>query len=86
MKLGCLIALTTADIRDVMVEGQSGLLAMKELADQLPCHGKIDCVRLDPAAAARSSLGPAAYSEYEQVFGSRFIGRWPCHDEMKDEG
>jgi hypothetical protein len=28
MKLGCLIAPTTADIRDVMVEGQSGLLAV----------------------------------------------------------
>ena len=28
MKLGCLIAPTTADIRDVMVEGPSGLLAV----------------------------------------------------------
>jgi len=28
MKLGCLIAPTTADIRDVMAEGQSGLLAI----------------------------------------------------------
>jgi len=28
MKLGCLIAPTTADIRDVMVEGPSGLLAI----------------------------------------------------------
>ena len=28
MKLGCLIAPTTADIRDVMVEGPSGLLAL----------------------------------------------------------
>src|SRR5262249_55936922 len=28
MKLGCLIAPTAADIRDVMVEGQSGLLAV----------------------------------------------------------
>jgi hypothetical protein len=39
----------------------------------------IDLVRLDPAAAARSSLGPAAYAEYEQVFGTRFVGRWPRH-------
>src|SRR5262249_39849755 len=23
--------------------------------------------------------GPVAYSEYEQVFGSRLIGRWPVH-------
>jgi phage terminase large subunit-like protein len=28
MKLGCLIAPTAADIRDVMVEGPSGLLAV----------------------------------------------------------
>ena len=28
MKLGCLIAPTAADVRDVMVEGQSGLLAV----------------------------------------------------------
>ena len=45
----------------------------------LPCHGRIDLVRLDPAASARSSLGPAAYSEYEREFGSRIIGRWPTH-------
>jgi hypothetical protein len=44
------------------------------LADKLPCHG-----RIDPAATARSSLGPAAYSEYEQVFGSRVTARWPQH-------
>ena len=77
MKLGCLIAPTAADIRDVMVEGQSGLIAIKELADRLPCRGRIELVRLDPAASARSSLGPAAYSEYEQVFGSRLVARWP---------
>ena len=36
-------------------------------------------VRLDPAASARSSLGPAAYAEYEREFGSRIIARWPQH-------
>ena len=36
-------------------------------------------VRLDPAASARSSLGPAAFGEYERVFGSRFTARWPQH-------
>jgi len=41
MKVGCLIAPTANDIRDVMVEGQSG--------------------------------------EYEHVFGTRLIGRWPQH-------
>ena len=36
-------------------------------------------LRLDPAARARSSLGPAAYGEYERVFGPRITGRWPQH-------
>ena len=34
---------------------------------------------LDPAASAKSSLGPAAYLEYEREFGSRIIARWPQH-------
>jgi hypothetical protein len=38
-----------------------------------------DVVRLDPAANARTSIGPAAYNEYERVFGHRVIGRWPSH-------
>jgi hypothetical protein len=54
-------------------------LAIQELAKRLPCHGRIDLVRVDPAASARSSLGPAAYSEYERVFGSRILARWPGH-------
>ena len=53
--------------------------AIKALADELPCRGRIDAVRLDPAAVARSSSGPAAYGEYERVFGSRVIARWPNH-------
>jgi len=53
--------------------------AIKAMADQLPCRGRIDLVRLDPAATARSGLGPAAYSEYERVFGPRLIERWPQH-------
>ena len=67
------------DYHALDVVSRKNALAIKELADQLPCHGKIDLVRLDPAATARSSLGPAAYSEYEQVFGSRFVARWPRH-------
>jgi len=53
--------------------------AIKAHAGALPCGGKIDLVRLDPAASARSSLGPAAYGEYERVFGSRLTARWPQH-------
>ena len=54
MKLGCLIAPTMADIRDVMVEGPSGLLAVAP-----------------PWCQPRF--------EDEQVFGSRFVNRWPRH-------
>ncbi len=61
------------------VVSRSNALAIKELAERLPCRGRIDSVRLDPAASARSSLGPAAYSEYERVFGSRLVARWPGH-------
>jgi hypothetical protein len=67
------------DYHALDVVSRNNALAIKELAGQLPCRGKIDCVRLDPAASARSSLGPVAYSEYEQVFGSRLVARWPSH-------
>ncbi len=67
------------DYHALDVVSQKNARAIKALADQLPCRGRIDLVRLDPAASARSSLGPAAYSEYERVFGSRIIARWPQH-------
>ena len=56
--------------------------AIRALADELPCRGKLDVVRLDPAAVARSALGPAAYGEYERVFGARYLGRWPQHQVL----
>src|SRR5580693_6407442 len=68
-----------ADYHAVDVVSHKNALAIKELAHQLPCYGRVDLVRLDPAATARSSLGPAAYSEYERVFGSRILARWPQH-------
>jgi hypothetical protein len=52
--------------------------AIKDVAQEL-CGGRLDLVRMDPAATARSGLGPAAYGEYERVFGSRFLARWPTH-------
>ena len=67
------------DYHALDVVSRKNAFAIKELAGRLPCHGKLDCVRLDPAATARSSLGPAAYSEYEQVFGPRLVARWPRH-------
>ena len=68
-----------ADYHALDVVSQKNAHAIKALADQLPCYGRIDLVRVDPAATARSSLGPAAYSEYERVFGSRILARWPQH-------
>ena len=68
-----------ADYHALDVVSQKNAHAIKALADQLPCCGRIDLVRVDPAATARSSLGPAAYSEYERVFGSRILARWPQH-------
>ncbi len=67
------------DYHALDVVSRKNAFAIKELAGRLPCNGKLDCVRLDPAATARSSLGPAAYSEYEQVFGPRLVARWPRH-------
>ena len=42
------------------------------------CGGRPDLVRLDPAASARTGIGPTAYSEFERVFGS-ILARWPSH-------
>jgi hypothetical protein len=45
------------------------------------CHAPPDLVRIDPAASARSSLGPTAYGEYERIFG-RTLARWPQHQVL----
>jgi hypothetical protein len=68
-----------ADYHAVDVVSEKNAQAIKALAEKLPCLGRIDSVRVDPAATARSSLGPAAYREYERVFGSRILARWPHH-------
>jgi hypothetical protein len=68
-----------ADYHALDVVSQKNAQAIKDLAGQLPCRGRIDQVRLDPAASARSSLGPAAFGEYQRVFGARIVARWPQH-------
>ena len=67
------------DYHALDVVSRNNAMAIQALGQELPCHGKIDLVRVDPAASARSSLGPAAYSEYERVFGPRILARWPRH-------
>jgi hypothetical protein len=46
---------------------------------ELPSMGRLETVRLDPASTARTGIGPAAYGEFERVFGPRVLGRWPTH-------
>ena len=43
------------------------------------CGGRADRVRLDPAASARTGIGPTAYAEFERVFGSKGLAKWPLH-------
>jgi phage terminase large subunit-like protein len=45
----------------------------------LPSGSRLDTVRLDPASSARSGVGPAAYNEFERVFGSRVLAHWRQH-------
>lgn len=52
---------------------------IKARSDELPSRGRLDVVRLDPAADAQTGIGPAAYGAFERVFGSRITGRWPRH-------
>jgi hypothetical protein len=53
--------------------------AIRQRSQELPCAGRLDVVRIDPAATARTGIGPAAYGEYERVFGSRVLARAPYH-------
>jgi phage terminase large subunit-like protein len=46
---------------------------------ELPHHGSEATVRLDPASSARTGIGPAAYAEFERVFGARATAQWPKH-------
>jgi hypothetical protein len=68
-----------ADYHALDVVSVKNAQAIKKRADELPCRGRIDLVRVDPAATARSGVGPAAYSKYERVFGARLLARWPAH-------
>jgi hypothetical protein len=53
-------------------------LAIRALGQRL-CGGRLDVVRLDPASTARTGVGPAAYGEYERLFGPRIVSFWPAH-------
>jgi hypothetical protein len=57
---------------------EQNALAIKAKAVEL-CGGRADMVRLDPAASARTGVGPAAFGEYQRAFGARITGFWPVH-------
>lgn len=65
------------DYMQVDTFSEANARAIRARSGDLPCHGRLDTVVIDPASTARSSLGPAAYGEYERVFGrhlSRAVG------------
>ncbi len=53
--------------------------AIRARGEELPCRGRADTLRLDPALTARTGIGPTAYAEFERVFGPRSLARWPKH-------
>lgn len=52
--------------------------AIRDYAYELPCAGRIDKVRTDPAASAETGIGPAAFGQYEEIFRG-ILERWPSH-------
>ncbi len=46
---------------------------------ELPSAGRLDAVRLDPAGAARTGIGPPADLAFERAFGPSALGHWPRH-------
>lgn len=53
-------------------------VAIKERNHAEPNGGRLDLVRLDPAARQNTGIGPAAYAEYATVFG-KILDKWPSH-------
>ncbi len=67
---------------DYYAEGrlsEANARAIRARSDELPSLGRLDVVRLDPASSARTGVGPAAFGEFERVFGTRITERWPQH-------
>jgi Terminase large subunit, T4likevirus-type, N-terminal len=53
--------------------------AIRARGFELPGGDQPATVRLDPASSARTGIGPTAYGEFQRVFGSRVLARWPAH-------
>jgi len=67
------------DYLSVDLTSEANALAIKRAGDNLPSRGVLHTVRLDPAAGARTGIGPAALGEYQRVFGDRILSSWPLH-------
>ncbi len=67
-----------ADYHAIDIVSADNAIAIRKVCTGFQDRGP-DVVRLDPAATARTSIGPAAYNEYARVFGERIISRWPQH-------
>ena len=65
MKRGCLIAPTTADIRDVMIEGPSGLLAVAPPW----CQPRFEIVQAPRRLAQRGGRGRLSGEEPDRARG-----------------
>ena len=66
------------DYHGLDVVSAANAMAIRDKCMSLTQRGP-DLVRLDPAATAKTSIGPAAFNEYAQVFGERITARWPSH-------
>ena len=67
-----------ADYHALDVVSAGNAVAIMKVAKEFS-HSIPEIIRLDPAASARTSIGPAAYGEYERIFGSSRTARWPSH-------
>lgn len=67
-----------ADYYAVDLFSEANARAILAKAEQV-CGGQIDKVRLDPASTAKTGVGPAAFGEYQRVFGPRRTAYWPMH-------
>ena len=67
-----------ADYHGLDIVSADNAVAIRDRCMSVSSRGP-DVVRLDPAASAKSSIGPVAFNEYARVFGERITERWPIH-------
>jgi hypothetical protein len=68
-----------ADFHAEGLYSEAAAKAIWQHGQELPSRGVLDTVRLDPAANARTGIGPTAAAEFRKVFGERSTDHWPAH-------